>query len=176
MKKIIIIILILVLIISAFNYKLFYYRFYRGDRITGTFEISANNKNISNIDEYYEYERCGHARLTNDTHSFKIKGGGYGTYIIGFLVSGNTLYDVTEDEFFKDCGDIDFQIDCFNTNWWHIINLDIKIDVIKEEDVWYACYNVDVKKPSKNYKTTTYNVSKKERLTDNGSTRISIEI
>ena len=176
MKKAILILLILILVISAFTYKWFYYRFYPFDRIRGTYEISISGTTIDAVEEYYEYENSPRVPLKSDGGSFKVKRGAYGTHIFGFTVSGESLYRLTEDEFFKDHGDIDFKIDCFNTNWWHIIKLDIKIDVINEKDEWYVCFDVNIIKPTEDFNKTAYNVSKKAKLTEQDSTRISVEI
>ena len=95
------IIIAVVLVICAFNYKWIYYRFYPFDRITGKYDISLNGKQINSIDEYYEYENSGKIRLENDTENFKIKGGKYGRYEIGFVLSEDALYKLTNDEKFK---------------------------------------------------------------------------
>ena len=95
MKKVILIfsvIMAIVLVICAFNYQWIYYRFYPFDRITGEYEISINDKEIDSVDEYYEYENDGKIRLENDTENFKIKGGKYGRYEIGFVLSNAVAF------------------------------------------------------------------------------------
>ncbi len=179
MKKIILIlttILVFVLLICAFNYKWIYYRFYPFDRITGEYEISVNGKEINVIDEYYQYGNDGKIRLPNDTENFKIKGGKYGRYEIGFVLSGDVLYKITNDEKFKECEDIDLSIAYFNTNWWHISELDIEINIVKDNKEWYVCYNVELEEPLENFQITTFSVSKKIKLDEVHNTEIQIGI
>ena len=179
MKKVILIfsvIMAIVLVICAFNYQWIYYRFYPFDRITGEYEISINDKGIDAVDEYYEYENSGKIRLENDTENFKIKGGKYGRYEIGFVLSNAVLYEMTNDEKFKECRDIDLSIAYLNTNWWHISELDIKIDIAKINGEWYACYDVELEEPLENFQIATSNVSKKIKLSEIDSSEILIGI
>ncbi|MBO4951269.1 MAG: hypothetical protein J6E38_09725 [Clostridia bacterium] len=179
MKKrflILLIFIIVLLIICAFNFKWIYYRLYPFDRITGEYEISVNGKEINPVGEYYEYGNSGKIRLENDTESFKIKGGEYGRYEIGFVLSGDTLYQLTNDKQFKDGGNVDLSIIYYNTNWWHISELDIEIDIVKDNDEWYVCYNLELEEPLENFKTTTSNLSKKIKLAEINNTEILIGI
>ena len=179
MKKwfsILAIIIAVVLVICAFNYKWIYYRFYPFDRITGEYEISVNGKKINDIDEYYEYENGGKIRLENDTENFKIKGGKYGRYEIGFVLSEDSLYKLTNDEQFKENGNVDLSIAYFNTNWWHISELDIEINIVKDNDEWYVCYDVELEEPLENIQIATSNVSKKIKLSEIDSSEILIGI
>ena len=149
MKKVILIfsvIMAIVLVICAFNYQWIYYRFYPFDRITGEYEIFINDKEIDAVDEYYEYENGGKIRLENDTENFK----------------GN--------------GNIDLSITYLNTNWWHISELDIEINIVKDHDEWYVCYDVELEEPLENFKITTSNVSKKIKLSEIGNAEILIGI
>ena len=166
----------LILVICAFNYKWIYYRFYPFDRITGEFEISLNGKEISGVDEYYEYENGGKIRLENDTENFKIKGGKYGKYEIGFVINESTLYKLTNDEKFKGNGNIDLSIAYLNTNWWHISELDIEINIVKDNDEWYVYYDVELEEPMENFNVTTSNVSKKIKLSEIDTAEILIGI
>ena len=179
MKKIILILSIaitFVLVVCAFNYKWIYYRCYPFDRITGEYEISVNNKDIDALDEYYEYENNGKIRLENDTENFKIKGGKYGRYEIGFVLSDDVLYKMTNDEKFKECGDIDLSIVYLNTNWWHISELDIEINIVKDNNEWYVCYDVELEEPMETFNVTTSNVSKKIKLSEIDTAEILIGI
>ena len=179
MKKIFLILAIViafVLAICAFNYKWIYYRFYPFDRITGEFEISLNGKEINAVDEYYEYENGGKIRLENDTENFKIKGGKYGRYEIGFVLNEDTLYKLTNDEKFRGNGNIDLSIVYFNTNWWHISELDIEINIVEDNDEWFVCYDVALEEPMENFNVTTSNVSKKIKLSEIDTAEILIGI
>jgi len=177
MKKVFLIVsIIFVLVICAFNYKWIYYRFYPFDRITGEYDISVNGKEINAIDEYYEYENGGKIRLENDTENFKIKGGKYGRYEIGFVLSEDELYKLTNDERFKGNGNIDLSVSYLNTNWWHISELDIEIDIVKDNDEWYVCYNLELEEPLENFENKTSNVSKKIKLSEIGDAEIMIGI
>ena len=169
-------IIAIVLVICAFNYKWIYYLFYPFDRITGEYEISVNGKEINGIDEYYEYENNGKIRLENDTENFKIKGGKYGRYEIGFVLSEDTLYKITNDEKFKGNGNIDLSIAYFNTNSWHISELDIEINIVKDNDEWYVCYDVELEEPLENFEIATSKVSKKIKLSELDSAEILIGI
>ena len=155
-----------VLVICTFNYKWIYYCFYPFDRITGEYDIAVNGKEVNAIDEYYEYENGGKIRLENDTENFKIKGGKYGRYEIGFVLSGDVLYKLTNDEKFKGNENIDLSIVYFNTNSWHISKLDIEIDILKDNEEWYVCYDVELEEPLENLQLTTSDVSKKIKLSE----------
>ena len=170
------IIIAVVLVICAFNYKWIYYRFYPFDRITGEYDISLNGKQINSIDEYYEYENSGKIRLENDTENFKIKGGKYGRYEIGFVLSEDTLYKLTNDEKFKGNRNLDLSIAYFNTNWWHISELDIEINIVKDNGEWYVCYDVELEEPLENFEIATSKVSKKIKLSELDSAEILIGI
>ena len=174
MKKVFLIIsLIFILFICAFNYKQIYYRIYPFDRITGEFEITLNGKRINMIDEYYVYENSGKIRLENDTETFKIKGGKYGIYKIGFIIDNDILYDQTNDLFFKDSGDIDLKVCYYNTNWWNISNINIKIDLINDNGTWYAYYDISLKEKQK---TATENIRKKVVLSEIDDNEIIIGV
>lgn len=179
MKKTLLILSIVfafVLAICAFNYKWMYYHFYPFDRITGEYEISLNGKEINAIDEYYKYENGGKIRLENDTENFKIKGDKYGRYEIGFVLEEDVLYKLTNDEKLKECGDIDLSIAYFNTNWWHISELDIEINIVKDNNEWYVCYDVELEEPMETFNVTTSNVSKKIKLSEIDTAEILIGI
>ena len=165
-----------VLVICTFNCKWIYYRFYPFDRITGEYDITVNGKEINAIDEYYEYENNGKIRLENDTENFKIKGGKYGRYEIGFVLSGDVLYKLTNDEKFKGNENIDLSIAYINTNWWHISELDIEINIVKDNGVWYVDYDVELEEPLENFNVTTSNVSKKIKLSEIDTAEILIGI
>lgn len=165
-----------VLVICAFNYKWIYYHFYPFDRITGEYEINVNGKEINAIYEYYEYENDGKIRLENDTENFKIKGGKYGRYEIGFVLSGDIIYKLTNDEKFKGNGNVDLSVAYLNTNWWHISELDIEINIVKDNGEWYVCYDVELEEPLENFNVTTSNVSKKIKLSEIDTAEILIGI
>ena len=179
MKKVFLIIstiTVFVLVICAFNYKWIYYHFYPFDRITGEYDISVNGKEINSVDEYYEYENNGKIRLKNDTENFKIKGGKYGRYEIGFVLSEDALYKLTNDEEFKGNENIDLSVAYLNTNWWHISELDIEIDIVKDNDEWYVCYDLELEEPLENFQIATSNLSKKIKLSEVDNTEILIGI
>lgn len=170
------IVLAFVLAICAFNYKWIYYRFYPFDRITGEYEITVNGREVNTIEEYYEYENGGKIRLENDTENFKVKGGKYGRYEIGFVLSEDTLYKLTNDDKFKGNGNIDLSIAYLNTNWWHISELDIEIDIVKDSDEWYVFYELELEEPLENFQITTSNVSKRIKLSEIDTAEILIGI
>ena len=170
------ILFVFILVICAFNYKWIYYRFYPFDRITGEYEISVNGNKINSIEEYYEYAKSGKIRLENDTENFKIKGGKYGRYEIGFVLSEDILYKLTNDEIFKGKGNIDLSFSYFNTNWWHISDLDIEIDLVKENGEWYVCYDLKLEEPLESFEITNTNLSKKIKLSEIYTAEILIGI
>lgn len=167
MKKVILMfsaIMAVVFVICALNYQWIYYRFYPFDRITGEYEISVNGKEIDTVDEYYAYEKGKRIRLENDTENFKIKGGSYGIYTIGFVLNGDVLYQLTKDEKFKEYPDVDLSIDYFNTNWWHVSTIDIEFDVVKENGEWYVLCDTQLKEPTEDFQIKTSNQSRKIKL------------
>lgn len=179
MKKVFLILVTIVaviLVVCVFNYKWIYYRCYPFDRITGEYEITVNGKEIDMFNEYYEYENNGKIRLENDTENFKIKGGKYGRYEIGFVLNEDVLYKLTNDEKFKEYGSLDLSIAYLNTNWWHISELDIEIDIVKDNGEWYVCYDVELGEPLENFQITTSNVSRKIKLEEVNNTEILIGI
>ncbi len=165
-----------ILVICAFNYQWIYYRFYLFDRITGEYEINVNGKHIDTIDEYYEYENDGKVRLENDTENFKIKAGKYGPYKIGFVISDEKLHELTKDDRFINYGDVDLSIICFETNWWHVSELDIEIDIRKENGEWFACYNVEYSNALGNDEESGQRVSKKVLLSEVSKSYIYVGI
>jgi len=156
---------VLIMIIVSFNYKWLYYHLYPFDRITGTYSITVNGEKIYPIEEYYVTETGGKIRLENDTKSFKTKGG-YGMQGIGFIVDNDILYKITNDDRFKECDDVDLNISYFNTNEWHLIEFDIKIDIVDEADKWYACYDVNWICPNEDFEKVEHSYSKKCELGD----------
>ncbi len=126
----------------AFNYKHIYYRLFPTDRITGTysFTIEGNEPEFV-LDEYYEFEDSGKVRLESEGFCFKIAGGEYGRYKIGFMANGDDLYSATADKSFQK-KDYDFSISYMNANWWNVTEIELDINLIKE-DKWYAVYQID---------------------------------
>jgi len=167
-KKILIlsIVFAFVLVICAFNYKWIYYHFYPFDRITGEYEITVNGKEVNTIEEYYEYENGGKIRLENDTENFKIKAGKYGPYKIGFVISDEKLHELTKDDRFIGYGNVDLSIICFETNWWHVSELDIEIDIQKENDEWFVCYDVEYSNALESDEELGQRVTKKVLLSE----------
>ena len=157
------VVVVMILIIVAFNYKWIYYHLYPFDRITGTYSITVNGESINSIEQYYESEPSKKIRLENDTKSFKIKGG-YGMHKIGFIVDNDVLYKTTNDERFKECDDINLDFSYFNTNGWHVIEFDIKIDIVDEAGTWYACYDVNWICPTEDFEKVEHSLSKKVEL------------
>ena len=179
MKKtflIFLIVFIFIVVICAFNYKWIYYRFYPFDRIAGEYEITVNGKEIDVIDEYYEYENNEKIRLENDTENFKIKGGKYGKYEIGFVVNEDTLYELTNDEMFNGKGNVDLSIAYLNANSWHISELDIEINIVKDNEEWYVLYDVELEEPLENFQISTSKISKKIKLSEIDTAEILIGI
>ena len=175
MKKkslwIILAVILFVVMIGAYNWQWIYYRAYPFDRITGSYEITVNGSKVTGIEEYYAnetYDGIGKIRLENDTENFTIKGGMYGPFYIGFVLDDDEIYRLTNDEKFKGYGDVDIQLTYFNTNWWNISKLDIKIDITKENGEWYACYDVELEQPTEDFERKTYNESRKIKVDELG--------
>ena len=165
-KKVVWLITVVIIasIVVAFNYEWFYYRLYPFDRITGTYSITVNGESIYSSEQYFEHIPDEKIRLENDTKSFRIKDGPYGMCTIGFVVDADTLYKATGDENVKEYGDVDLSVNFFNTNWWHITVLDIKIDIFEEEDKWYAYYDIKWICPTENFEKIEHSFSKKAEL------------
>lgn len=155
------VIIAILLFAVVFNYNWIYYRLYPFDRITGTFSVKLNNKEITTLEQYYEYENNGKIRLENDTKKFDIKAGKYGRYKIGFIVSNDELNKVTNDKYFLEIDDVDLSVTYFNTNWWHVTQIDIEVDFINEKDEWYVIYNVEYTEPTEEGLHITNKILKK---------------
>ena len=112
-------------------------RIYIGDRITGFFAMSVDGKPYEPVDKTLEYENTGTQRLSTDIDGFKIKGGKYGMYNIGFILENKELYKLTNDDVFltyPDKTNLCFRY--LNTNWWHITNMNLTADLTKENGEW----------------------------------------
>ena len=168
-RKTIILVSILILIAVvvadfAFNFKYIYHRGYPFDRITGTYTITIEGEeNNLQMDEYYDFDNSGKVRLASDTESFKIKGGEYGLYKIGFMINGNDLYKATDDKYFLNQDTFDLSFSYMNANWWNIADIDIKIDLVKE-DKWCAVYKIEYTQLIENGGMETKNLTRKMYL------------
>ena len=117
-----------------------YYRVYPFSRLTVTYAISYNGEEVNCKETYYSFEDSDHTPALNiGKHSFKIRSSNYGMYDIGFIVDSKLLYGLTDyDETFLALDDFDFRFNYFNTNWWHITDIDIYIEFVKIDGEWYA--------------------------------------
>ena len=145
MKKKIIIMSILAFIVILFMAVLFLlrspypnkYRFYSGDRFTGTFTMTVNGTEYDPVDEILEYENTGTQRLHTDSSGFSIKGGNYGSYKISFLLDNKELYRLTGDAIFETYTTnpiLTYQY--INTNWWHVTKMTLTAEMVMENDEW----------------------------------------
>ena len=92
------------------------------------------------------------------------------------MLSEDILYKLTNDEKFKGNGNVDLSIVYLNTNWWNISELDIEINIVKDNDGWYVCYDVELEEPLENFEIATSKVSKKIKLSELDSAEILIGI
>ena len=151
-KKIIITSCLAVLALTAFIAILFIsplkYRFYSGDRITGTFVMTVNGADYDPVEEILEYENEGTQRLHNDNSGFSIKGGEYGSYKISFLLDNKELYRLTEDVIFDAYTSnpvLTYQY--INTNWWHITEMALTAELDLVNDEWVVTAKVVYREP-----------------------------
>ncbi len=168
-----VVVLAALLLICACNYKWIYYRIYPFDRITGEYEISVNGHEIDAVEKYYMYDESDRISLKNSAEEFHIKGGKYGRYSLGFVLDSDVLFKLTNDDKFKESDNIDLSVVYFNSNWWHISELDIEIDIVKENDEWYVYYDIDLEEPIGNTKITT---TEKIKLDEIGIVEIIVGI
>lgn len=159
------VIIVALFVVIAFNYKPIYYRLYPLDRITGTYSIKLNHGRITCSEPYYEYGgNDNKIKLENAAENFKIRAGKYGSYKIGFVIHSNDLYRITNDPYFLGKDDIDLSVVYFNTNWWHITNIDIEIDIREENDEWYAFYVIAFTEPTEEGNIVSNTVSQNVKL------------
>jgi len=167
---------ICILFIFVWNCNWLYYRLYPFDRITGTVSITVDGNRIASSEQYYEYENGGKIRLSNDTEKFAIEGRKYGGYEIGFIMSNDELYKATKDKFFLETDDVDLSFLYINTNWWHITQMDVNFEFLKERDVWYVVYDVEYSEPTEDGEIFTNSVSRKIRVDQLNKSKVSVGV
>ena len=112
-------------------------RLYSGDRITGTLNMTVNDITYNPSEEFFEFYSDGTQKLNESDGHFTIKGGEYGAYHIGFYIENNVIADITKDAVFYDLPESTPLIyTYFNANWWHITELELDADLVKENDEW----------------------------------------
>lgn len=62
---------------------------------------------------------------------------------------------------FKENGNIDLSIAYLNTNWWHISELDIEINIVKDNGECYVFYDLELEEPLENFQIVNSKESKK---------------
>lgn len=163
-KIIIIVILVTVVSLIAFllNMPFIKVRLYRGDRISGTFNMSVNNQEYDPMEASVEYENNGTSRLTQDGKNFSIKGGEYGLYDITVYLDNGVIADIADDNSFKSYPEnTSLSFLYLNANNWNISNIDINVKLEKEENEWKLIINISFKYLAEDYKTyITENINK----------------
>jgi hypothetical protein len=127
------------------------YRFYSGDRITGTFNIKVNGVDYNPIEEMLEYDNEKTQRLTNGYSGFSIKGGAYGSYKISFSLDNKELYSMTGDSFFMSYTSnpiLTYQY--INTNWWHVTKMTLTAEIVLVNDEWIVNTKIVYSEPLEN--------------------------
>ncbi len=130
----------LLVCILIYIIKPIYYRVYPFDRFTVNYNISYNGEEVDCKEKYYSYEDAEYQAVRNTgSKRFKIRGGSYGPYTIGLVVKPNDLYAATDDDVFLSVqDDFKFSFYYFNTNWWHITDINIDIKFIELDGEWYV--------------------------------------
>jgi len=175
MKKKIIIMSILAFIVILFMAVLFLlrspypnkYRFYSGDRFTGTFTMTVNGTEYDPVDEILEYENTGTQRLHTDSSGFSIKGGNYGSYKISFLLDNKELYRLTGDAIFETYTTnpiLTYQY--INTNWWHVTKMTLTAEMVMENDEWVVNVKIVYSEPLESGTISETTVEKTITYTD----------
>ncbi|MCL2152012.1 MAG: hypothetical protein FWH57_03475 [Oscillospiraceae bacterium] len=138
------------------------YRFYSGDRITGTFTMTVAGDEYDPVEEILEYENTGTQRLkTTSIDGFSIKGGKYGSYKISFMLDNKELYRLTGDAFFeKQTSNPILTFQYINTNWWHVTNMTLTAEMIEENDEWVVNVEVVYSEPLKSGDIVDYYAEK----------------
>ena len=151
MKKILVIVIAVAICIGTValvctNYGYLYTRLYMGDRISVTYSITEDEKDVvlSAVDWKYETEESVSVPL--DSKSFSIKGGEYGAYAFSFVPAG-------------ELDDTSIAFVYINTNDWHITSIDIDADLVEENGVRYVEYTVSYEESND---TTPYTTFKSE--------------
>lgn len=143
--------LAVVILVGLLTYtiKPIYYRVYPFNRFTITYAVNYNGEEVRCAERYFSFEDDEHITVRNTgKRSFKIRGGNYGRYTIGLVVDPKTLYGVTDcDETFLSLDDFNFRFDYFNTNWWHITDIEIYIEFVKIDGEWHAEYKQVITEP-----------------------------
>lgn len=117
------------------NYEWLYTRCYFGNRVEGVYSVTVEGKDIEVT--AVEYEINGEeANYKANDREFSAKNGEYGIHKIRFVLNNNDLYSLTGDKYFNNNEKTIVGIDYFNTNWWHIFKLDVKLNLAKTPDGW----------------------------------------
>lgn len=131
-----------------YTIKPIYYRVYPFDRFTVNYTISYNGKEVKCTEKYCRYEDSNETVHKTRKNSFKTRGGKYGVYDIGFVVNSKSLYTLTDyNEDFLAIEPFDCCFSYFNTNWWHITDIDIYIDFFEADGEWYADCKMVITEP-----------------------------
>ena len=111
-------VLLLVLSLTALL-KPFYYRFYPGDRITGTVRITQDNSVLPINESSVQLKSEGSVTANNDGSAYiSLRAGDYGDY--GFEIpeiNGRRL-----------------SFTCFQHNYWNVLSFDIDVSVNTAEN------------------------------------------
>lgn len=141
LKKIAIAVAAVILICTLiYTIKPIYYRVYPFDRFMVNYTVSYNGERVRGEERYHRFEDDEKKIIQGrDKGKFKIRGGHYGEYNIGFVIRSKELYVMTDcDDSFLALEPFDFKFNYFNTNWWHITDMHIYIDFLKIDGEWYA--------------------------------------
>ena len=184
-KKIIvfsIIVFIFIIVVAAIiNIDYLKPRLYSGDRITGTIIIAVNGEKYYPNVETFEYENNGTQRLSYDgTSNFSIPGGKYGSYRIGFELDNKELYRLTKDVLF-----LSYETDpmlffqYINTNWWHVTNMELSVEMENHNGEWILNTKVYYQENSEdgtesNYPPTEKTISYSDVIAGNNTIQFGV--
>lgn len=142
-KRVIIVVCVAVAVVLVAGVALttlpyFKNRLYLGDRFTGAFSMTVSGIPYVPTDATVEYENQGTQRLATDgAGQFRIKGGSYGNYQIGFILDNNKLYELTNHPLFKAYSlspTLTFRY--MNVNWWHVTEMILTANMSLSDGHW----------------------------------------
>jgi len=129
-------------------------RTFKGDRITGSFNMLVKNVEYNPPEATVEFDNNGTSRLYTSGNDFSIKGSGYGCYEIVFKLENEIFANITGDSAFNAYPrNTNLKFTYINANNWNIADINIKASLEKENDEWKLFVDISHKHLDLDYKT-----------------------
>ena len=159
--------IIFMLVVIYFFGGIIYTRLYPFDRITGSRSVSVNGVNLEGTEVYYKYENDEIVSVGRGPNKFFAHGKGYGVNKIIIVLNRDKLNNLAND-IVLDNDENEIVISVFNTNWWHIIDINAAFDIVYETDGWYADCNIQysVMEEKRLYSFSKENIKVRKKLKD----------